>query len=127
MREQTIICTVCPIGCRIHVAGDGDAVASVKGPTCKRGERYARDEFTHPVRIITSSALVEGGTEPLVAVRSDKPVPKQRLFDCMRMIRALRLKAPVERNTVLIENILETGANIIASGCGKEKQKCQNK
>ncbi|MCI6640705.1 MAG: DUF1667 domain-containing protein [Pygmaiobacter massiliensis] len=117
MEEKLITCTVCPMGCRITVKGEGEKIVSVEGYTCPRGEQYARNEFVHPVRILTSTALVEGSASgPLVAVRSDKPLPKELLFDCMKEIHALHLTAPVHRKDVLIENILNTGVNIVATG-----------
>ncbi|WP_312692239.1 DUF1667 domain-containing protein [Caproiciproducens sp.] len=116
MQEKKIICTVCPIGCNITVRGGGEQIKSMEGFGCKRGEAYARSEFIHPVRILTSTAKVEGCKIPLVPVRSSKPVPKELLFKCMNEIRGLYVKAPVHRYDVLIPNILETGVDIVASG-----------
>lgn len=117
MEEKIITCTVCPMGCAITVKGEGGTILSVTGHTCPRGERYARDEFVHPVRILTSTALVEGcAAGPLVAVRSNKPIPKELQAACMKEIHALRLSVPVRRYDVLIENILSTGADIVATG-----------
>lgn len=115
--EKIITCTVCPMGCRITVKGEGERIDSVEGYTCPRGEQYARAEFVHPVRILTSTALVEGcAAGPLVAVRSSKPVPKELLAGCMEQIHALKLATPVHRYDVLIPNILGTGADIVATG-----------
>ncbi len=118
MREKKVTCIVCPIGCEITVCGQEDGtIVSIQGHTCPRGETYAREEFLRPVRILTTTAVVKGAEDtPLLAVRSDRPIPKDLLFDAMDQIRALQLAAPVKRGTVLIENILNTGANIIASG-----------
>ncbi|MEM1483895.1 DUF1667 domain-containing protein [Oscillospiraceae bacterium PP1C4] len=117
MQEKKIICIVCPIGCNITVQGEGDQIELMEGFTCKRGEEYARNEFIHPVRILTSTAKVEGSCVPLVPVRSNKPVPKELLFDCMNEIRKLNVKAPVYCQDVLIPNILGTGIDIVATGC----------
>ena len=116
MQQKKIICTVCPIGCNIIVRGEGEQIESMEGFGCKRGEAYARSEFSHPVRILTSTVKVEGGNAPLVPVRSSEPVPKDLLFKCMDEIRNLDVKAPVDRYDVLISNILGTGIDIIASG-----------
>ena len=114
--EKKITCIICPIGCDITVRGEGDQIESVEGHTCKRGDVYARAEFIHPERILTSTAKVEHASVPLVSVRSNRPVPKEKLFDCMQQIRALTLCAPVQRYSVLISNILDTGADIVATG-----------
>lgn len=116
MAEKKITCIVCPIGCEITVCGEGENITSIEGYTCKRGETYARNEFIHPVRILTSTAKIRGAAEPLVAVRSNKPVPKELLLDCMEEIKKLDLTAPIHRYDVLISNICNTGADIVATG-----------
>lgn len=113
---KDIICTVCPTGCTIRVEGENGVISSIEGFSCPRGKTYAENEFISPVRILTSTAKVLNASEPLVAVRSRTPVPKDKLFDCMDKIRELELSAPVKRGDVLIPNICDTGVDIIASG-----------
>lgn len=116
MSETIITCIVCPVGCRITVVGDGGAVASLEGAQCARGDAYARDEYTLPVRILTSTVRVAGAEPPLAPVRSNRPVPKKSLFDCMADIRRLTLAAPVRAGDVIIRDICGTGADIVATG-----------
>ena len=115
---KNITCTVCPMGCEITVTGEGERIERIEGYTCKRGEQYARDEFLHPVRIFTSSVRLTGGAEPLLPVRSSKPVPKELLLDCAKILRTVSVQAPVARGQVLVPNVLGTGADIIATGEG---------
>lgn len=114
--KKEIICTVCPMGCHITVEGEGDNVTSVTGHTCKRGEQYATAEFAHPVRILTTTVKTDSKKVPVIAVRSEKPVPKEKIMDCMEVIRQCQVKAPVHTYDVLIENICDTGINIVAAG-----------
>ena len=116
MKTKDITCTICPQGCRIRVCADECSIVSIEGAGCKRGETYARGEFTQPMRLLTSTALVTGGNAPLVPLRSGKPVPKTQLHACMDEVRKLRLNAPVRRGDILIQNILGTGCDIIATG-----------
>ena len=51
----------------------------IEGHSCKRGEVYAREEFVSPKRILTTTIRVESGFLPLIPVRSDKLLPKERL------------------------------------------------
>lgn len=116
MDQKEIICTVCPMGCRITVTGQAGMIQSVSGNTCPRGEEYARNEFVRPMRLLTSVAKTQGVADmPLLAIRSDRVVPRDMLFACMEEIRRLCLTAPVHRGDVLITNVAGTGANIIAS------------
>ena len=113
--KKEITCTVCPMGCAITVEGTETEVTSISGYTCKRGEDYGRGEFLHPVRILTSTVKV-AGTNRLVPVRSDKPIPKELLMDCMEAIRKATVAAPVARYDVILSDVCGTGANIVATG-----------
>ena len=114
--EKVIICTVCPTGCEMTVTGENGVVTSVTGNTCKRGEVYAASEFSDPVRTLTTTVRVEGGSEPLVPVRTESPVPKRLIAEMMTLVNGVTLKAPVARGTVVLENVLNTGVNIVTTG-----------
>lgn len=112
-RELT--CVACPLGCSVTVEYNDSEIISVTGNTCKRGETYAKTEITNPTRSLTTSVKVCGGIHPVVPVKSSKPVPKTMLFDCMEVINSVCVKAPVTLGQVIIENILDTGADIVAT------------
>ena len=116
MNQKVITCTVCPLGCDITVTGDGENIVSIEGFSCRRGEEYSRNEFVHPVRILTSSVRMTGGTEPLMPVRSAKPVPKELLLDCVEALRTVCVEAPVHTGDVIMKDILGTGVDMIATG-----------
>ncbi len=113
--KKEIICTVCPRGCHIEVEGEGEKILSVNGYACKRGLEYASAEFAHPVRILTTTVKIEGIENDLLPVRSNKSVPKEKLFDCMEIIRATKVKLPVKRYDVIISDICSTGVDIVAT------------
>lgn len=114
--EKQIICTVCPQGCRITVTGEGSNITSVTGFTCARGETYARQEFVCPMRILTGSVRVIEGAEPLLPVRSAERIPRDKIPECMKILRTVKLKPPVKIRDVVVKNILDTGVDIVASG-----------
>ena len=113
--KKDLTCVACPLGCSITVEYDNGEVLSLTGNTCKRGEAYAKTEITNPTRSLTSSVKVNGGVLPVVPVKSNKPVPKTMLFDCMKVINSVTVDAPVKIGQVIIENILDTGADIVAT------------
>ena len=113
--KKEIICTVCPRGCHIQVEGEGDTVNTVTGYTCKRGLEYATTEFAHPVRILTTTVKLEGVEHDLLPVRSAKPIPKEKLFDCMEVIKKTVVKRPVALYDVVVPNICGTGIDIVAT------------
>lgn len=113
--KKEVICTVCPRGCHINVQGEGETVTSVEGYGCKRGLEYATNEFAHPVRILTTTVKIADTESDLLPVRSAKPLPKEKLFDCMDVIRKAQVKLPVKTHDVIIADICGTGVDIIAT------------
>lgn len=116
MKTKELICVSCPIGCAVTVTlDDNNEVVSVTGNTCKRGDSYARQECTHPERMLTSTVKVTGSRLPVVPVKSAKPVPKELLLDCMQEINRVTVQAPVHIGDVVLSNILNTGVDIVAT------------
>ena len=112
---QTITCIECPIGCTIEVETEGGAVVSVRGNGCPRGEIYGKNELQHPVRVITSTVRIEGAAVPRLPVKTDKPLPKEKMFECMHQLDSITAKSPVRIGDRLAEHILGTDVNIVAT------------
>lgn len=112
--SKDIRCIICPTGCLVHVEKvNGELI--IEGHSCKRGEEYAREEFIAPKRILTTTIRVENGFLPLIPVRSDKPIPKDKLKDALNEIASTKIDAPIIMGAILIENVLGLNINIIAS------------
>lgn len=113
---KELICVACPLGCALSVElNDKGEVLSVSGNTCPRGEKYAVDECTNPVRMLTSTVKVNGGSLPVVPVKTSKPIPKDKMFECMKVINSEVVDAPVRMGEVIICNVCDTGADIVAT------------
>ncbi len=110
MKERKLTCIICPRGCALSVRVNGDDI-SVEGNFCPRGKAYAVDEMTNPRRTVTSTARTSDGG--VVAVKTDKPIPKNAIRDCMRLINSLRVDLPVRIGDVLCEDAF--GARIVAT------------
>lgn len=118
MSTRELVCIVCPNGCRLEVElveGETVEVGGVSGNLCDKGPDWAGQEILNPVRSIASSVLVRKGLFPLVSVKTDAPIPKGRIFDVMKEIRALVVEAPVRIGDRLIEGPAGTSCNIIAT------------
>lgn len=115
MEERNLICINCPMGCALTVRMDGENVVSVSGNTCRRGEDYARKEVTNPTRIVTSTVRVLGGDAPMVSVKTKQDIPKGKIFACMEALRGIEVTAPVHIGDVILENVADTGADIVAT------------
>ncbi len=113
--NKDIICTICPRGCTIAVEGNDTGVVSVTGYGCKRGEEYAVAEFTSPVRILTTTVKIDGHDNDLIPVRSAGHLPKEKILDCMEVIKKASVTLPVAQYDVVVKNICGTGVDIVAT------------
>lgn len=113
MSKDKMVCIVCPMGCIMDVE-IGDEI-KVSGNTCKRGFEYAVKESTNPTRVITSTVGVNNGELQVVPVKTKGEVPKNMIMDCMKVIRKIRVNAPVKTGDVLLDGILGTGVSIVAT------------
>ncbi|HHW48234.1 MAG TPA: DUF1667 domain-containing protein [Clostridiaceae bacterium] len=110
---KNLTCIICPIGCNIEVEIKKGEIVSIKGYSCKRGEEYAKSECKNPLRTITTTVFTIDGK--VLPVKTDKPVPKEKLFDCMKAIKSTKVSLPIEIGKVIIENIEGTGSNVIST------------
>ena len=112
MEKRMLTCIGCPLGCAL-TAVPGAEGYEISGYTCKRGLAYAETECTAPMRTLTTTAPVRGGG--VVPVKTDKPVPKELLFECMTVVNAARVSPDAKLGDVVVENILGTGANVVTT------------
>lgn len=116
MNKKEFICIVCPKGCKLTAEWQDSANVQITGYNCKRGREYGKAEAVHPARSVTSTVLVKDGVRRLVPVKTEKEVPKEKIFACMEEIRRLTVKAPVWIGQVVMENIAGTGVALVAAG-----------
>lgn len=109
-----LTCINCPVGCRLQVKIENGTVIEVTGNQCKRGEKYARQECVAPLRMVTAVISVAGSAVPL-SVKTANPIPKEKMFACMKALSELRLVAPVKAGSVVLENVCGTGVNVLAT------------
>ena len=115
MERKELICIGCPLGCNLTVEMDGGQVVSVNGNTCKRGDDYARKELTDPRRIVTSTVPVAGGNLPVVSVKTASDIPRGKIRECLCALKGVTLTAPVQIGDVIVENVADTGVDVIAT------------
>lgn len=114
-------CTTCPSECLLNVEVErdvNDAVAevrSVTGNSCPRGDKFAHQELTCPMRVLTTTVAVSGGDEALLPVRTAEAIPLALHTQAMDLIRGLVVEAPIRMGDVVQEDLLNTGINLIAS------------
>lgn len=113
-------CTTCPSECllTVEVERDADGVAevrSVAGNSCPRGDKFAHQELTCPMRVLTTTVAVSGGDGALLPVRTAEAIPLELHAQAMALIRGLVVKAPIHMGDVVLENLLNTNIDLVAS------------
>ena len=102
-----LICIKCPRGCELNIDGE-----NITGNQCVRGIDYAKEELTCPQRIVTALLKTKDG---IIPVKTNKEVPKDKIFDVVNEINKLTLNN-VQIGDVVISNCLGLGVDIIATG-----------
>ena len=114
-------CTTCPSECLLTVKVERDAdgnvatVHSVTGNSCPRGDKFAHQELTCPMRVLTTTVAVSGGDEALLPVRTAEAIPLEIHAQAMDLIRGLVVEAPIRMGDVILPNFLNTNINLVAS------------
>ena len=110
--ERKLTCIICPRGCQLTVTGEAESL-TVTGQACPRGQVYGINEVSNPVRTITSIVRVENREDCMVSVKTEQPVPKDKIFEVMALIRGTTVKAPVKIGDVIIDGVY--GTQVIAT------------
>ena len=108
--ERNLICIICPRGCSLTASITENGVA-VTGQTCPKGEEYAINECTNPVRTVTASVRVANRENTMVSVKTDAPVPKGKMMDVIALLRDIQVQAPVAIGDVVATDVF--GANVV--------------
>lgn len=109
MRE--LVCIICPRGCSLEVQMEDKKVVNITGYSCHRGMQYAENECCNPQRTVTSTVRCENGR--VVAVKTDRPIPKEKVFECMERINSVVVSLPIAIGDVILEDVF--GARVVAT------------
>ena len=107
MKEFT--CIICPRGCRLKVDDD----MNVTGNSCPRGKNYAISELTHPVRMVTSTVRVSNRENVVASVKTSEAIDKDKMFDVIKLVNSMSVKAPCHVGDVLVKNVFNTNVDIL--------------
>ncbi|WP_373899551.1 DUF1667 domain-containing protein [Haloimpatiens sp. FM7315] len=112
---KKLTCIGCPMGCEIEVKLEDEKVIEIKGNNCNIGSSYAKKECTHPSRIVTSSLRVTNGESKMVSVKTEKDVPKEKVFECIKALKSIKIEAPLHIGDVVIEDVAKTGVKVVVT------------
>ncbi len=109
--KRELTCIVCPVGCSLVAEFEDGKVLSVSGNKCVRGKKYAETECISPMRTVTTTVKCENGE--IVPVKTDKPIPKGKMAEVMKIINATHPVLPISVGDVIIEDIF--GSKLVAT------------
>ena len=111
---RNFVCIVCPSSCRLS-GSEKDGEIKVSGNDCRRGEEHGKEEFREPRRMLTTTVAIGNGNLPRLPVISSREIPKVKLDEALRLLYKTEVSAPVRCGDVIVKNICDTGADVIAS------------
>ena len=109
-----LVCINCPRGCRLEVENINGEI-KVTGNSCPRGEQYAVNEMTNPLRTVTTTIGIISKNYNRLPVITSAPIPKAKIMDVCKALKDVEVKTPIRRGDVIISNILDLESDIIAS------------
>lgn len=107
--KKEFICIVCPRGCHVNI----DENMNIRGNKCPRGKTYVQTEMTAPKRMLTTTIKTIFKNQPRISCKTDKAIPKELIFQAMDIINQMTIDKAMSIGDVFIENILDTGSNIV--------------
>ena len=105
MNIRELTCIGCPMGCQLRATLEDGVVTAVTGNTCPRGDAYARKECVHPERTVTGTVRVLGGPLPVVPVRTQGEVPKEKVLEVARALHR-RGRGGHKKHRLSVEKVL---------------------
>jgi len=120
MKTEEVTCIMCPRGCKVQVDIEDDEIRDVRGYACPNGEEYAIEEIKCPNRTVMSVVRCEDCRMPTVTVKTENPVPKDKIDEVMEDISDIKVSPPVEIGEIIKENVAGTGVDVIVTRPAEE-------
>ena|SRR3990167_3098084 len=112
---KNLTCIECPRSCVLAVDIESCRVVKVTGEKCPKGKDYAVSEVENPRRVLTSTVSARSLSLKMIPVRTDKPIPKDKILEAAKEIRKIELDRPVKMGEVIARNLSGLGVDLIAT------------
>ncbi|MEG1711198.1 MAG: DUF1667 domain-containing protein [Clostridia bacterium] len=107
---KNMTCIMCPMGCNL-TAEEKDNEIIISGNTCNRGEKYGKQEFVSPMRIVTTLVKLKNGK--VAPVKTSKAIPKSKIVEVLDVIKEIEYKSPTVIGDKVIDNVCNLNADIV--------------
>lgn len=109
-----LVCITCPNGCKLNVEYQNGEII-VTGNKCKKGEAFAKEEMLAPKRSVTTTVKTIFPSLPVVPVRTEGEIPKEKIFDFIALCKDIVVGKAYDSGEVILEKILNTDVNLICT------------
>ena len=123
IEKRHLTCIGCPMGCPLELIIVDGKIQEISGNECKRGEDYARQEYSDPRRMVSTTVTCSSGLWPRLPVKTAEAVPKNKIIEVVKVLHTLKIKAPVQMGQVILDDIAGTGIAVIATRSLPQKQR----
>jgi CxxC motif-containing protein len=118
---KNMTCIECPRGCSLRVTVEDGKVVKVEGNACPKGPIYAASEIENPVRLLAATVKTSGLELTILPIRTNKPIPKARIFEAMKEIHKLVVSKPIQCGDVIVADFLGLGVDLVATRASDKK------
>ena len=112
---KKMTCIECPKSCALTVEHENCRMVKVEGNKCPKGAEYAKSEIENPQRILTGTVETSGLALRMIPVRTDKPIPKSKIFEAAAEIKKLKITNPLDIGDIIVPDFMGLGVNLIAT------------
>lgn len=109
-----LVCIACPNGCKLSIDKQGETLI-VSGNKCPKGETFAKEEILAPKRSVTTTVKTVFKALPVVPVRTEGDIPKEKIFDFISLSKTVVLDRPYDMGEVILPALFGTDINLICS------------
>ncbi len=114
-QNKSMVCIICPNSCTLKIEKTIEGDFKVSGNKCPRGKEFAIKELTEPSRTLTTTIAVSEANVNRVSVKTNKEVPKDKLFEIVEELKSISVKPPIKCGEIIVSNICQTGADIVST------------
>jgi len=109
---KKLYCITCPSGCQLTVIGSGFDMV-IEGYKCSKGKDFAEAEMKNPTRTLTTTVRTKFPGVPVISVRTDGEIPKDKLMDAMQELSEVIIEEELNCGDTVLENVVKTGVRVI--------------
>jgi CxxC motif-containing protein len=111
---KKLYCITCPAGCLLTIIGSGFDMV-VEGNKCEKGREFAKHEMSNPSRTLTTTVRTNFPGVPVVSVRTDGEIPRDKLMDAMKELSGIVVETELGCGDTVLEDVADTGVKVIVT------------